>query len=98
MKLLSGVRMSEHTFMPDPDNNWIEKVRPHYYDLGDGLDVIDIIDRQQLNFQRGSAVKYIMRAGKKPGTSEIVELRKAIECLTREIARLESADLSNKVL
>lgn len=73
----------------DPDNRWVDKIRPSYYKLSDNLDVMDVIEAANLNFERGSALKYILRAGKKPKTTETVELRKAIECLEREIKRLE---------
>lgn len=43
-----------------------------------------------LNFNRGSALKYLWRAGRKYGTDELTDLRKAVECLTFEIKRLEA--------
>jgi hypothetical protein len=61
---------------------------PYHYTRFKGLEVIDLTE--QLNFNRGNAVKYICRAGSKGGaTSEIVDLHKAVWYLEREIKRLE---------
>lgn len=47
----------------------------------------DVIRDWHLNFNRGSALKYIARAGKK--NDEIEDLQKAIQCLKFEIEYLE---------
>lgn len=52
-------------------------------------DVMDIIEAAGLNFERGSAVKYILRAGRKPNNPVLADLKKARECLDREIKFLE---------
>ncbi len=65
-----------------------DSVKPEYY--GNGYDVINLCHDNNLNFTKGSAVKYIVRAGKKGVTTEIVDLEKAIECLNREITYLKS--------
>ena len=62
-------------------------VKPEYY--GKGQDVIDFCHSQGLNFTLGSSVKYIVRRGKKDPSKEIEDLRKAINCIEREIAFLE---------
>lgn len=46
---------------------------------------IDLIEAQQLNFNRGNVIKYVSRAGKKEGESEIKDLEKALYYLEREI-------------
>jgi hypothetical protein len=46
---------------------------------------IDLIEAQQLNFNRGNIIKYVSRAGKKEGESELKDLEKAMYYLEREI-------------
>lgn len=65
-------------------------VRPDYYKVSPGCtDIMDVIDQASMSFQLGSAMKYLYRAGRKPNNSASLELRKAIECIQREILRLE---------
>jgi hypothetical protein len=59
---------------------------PHY-DLGDGVQPIDVCER--LSFNLGNVVKYASRAGRKPGTSTLDDLRKARWYIDREIERVE---------
>lgn len=60
----------------------------HYADgWSNGAEVIDITEN--LNFNRGNAVKYIARAGKKDASKELEDLQKAEFYLKREIARLK---------
>lgn len=60
----------------------------HYADgWSNGAEVIDITEH--LNFNRGNAVKYVARAGRKNPDTELEDLRKAAWYLSREIARLE---------
>ena len=60
---------------------------PNHYAEGwsNGAEVIDITEN--LNFNRGNAVKYIARAGKKDSAKELEDLRKAEWYLSREIER-----------
>jgi hypothetical protein len=46
---------------------------------------IDLIEAQQLNFNRGNIIKYVSRAGKKEGECELKDLEKAMYYLEREI-------------
>ena len=66
---------------------------PDYYTSG-GIEAADFIDSQGLNFNLGNVVKYIARAGKKPGEDTLTALRKAEWYLSREItlAEYEQAD------
>lgn len=61
---------------------------PAHYAEGwsNGAEVIDITEN--LNFNRGNAVKYLARAGSKDPATEIEDLRKAAWYVQREIARL----------
>lgn len=62
-------------------------IRPGYYQSAMG-DVFDIADAYKLDMPLGTAVKYILRAGKKDKAKEIEDLRKAIRCIEREIELL----------
>lgn len=68
--------MTDH----DPVNH------PAHYTAYVGIEVIDLTE--QLNFNRGNAVKYIARAGLKSKQSEVEDLRKAAWYLEREIKRI----------
>ena len=50
---------------------------------------IELIDAHELNFSRGSIIKYVCRAGKKEGESELKDLEKALYYLQREISKLK---------
>ena len=63
--------------------------RPSQYN---GFEVIDITE--QLNFNRGNAVKYILRAGFKD--NEMEDLRKAQFYINREIKRLEKKNAAHR--
>ena len=64
---------------------------PSYYNDGK-IEVIDFIEDKGLNFNKGNAVKYIARAGKKDTTKEIEDLKKAQWYINREIKRLEGLE------
>ncbi len=61
---------------------------PHYKGFSNGAEVIDIVEN--LNFNRGSAIKYLARAGSKDVSKEIEDLQKASWYITREIERLSN--------
>lgn len=70
-----------------------DEINPnHYRGFSNGAQVIDIAER--LNFNRGNAIKYIARAGRKPGSSAHTDLLKAKWYLEREIARIETQKTS----
>jgi hypothetical protein len=62
----------------------------HYGGADNPFEVIKIIEHFELNFSLGSAVKYILRAGKKPHEKDITDLRKAAWYCSREADRLEA--------
>lgn len=68
------------------ESTMTDPINPDYYDAG-GRQLIDLLETMQ--FSRGSAVKYLVRAGHKNPATEIEDLRKAAWYLDREIARLE---------
>lgn len=59
---------------------------PAHYTYG-SIETIDFIEDKNMNFNRGNAVKYIVRAGHK--NNEIEDLEKAKWYIEREIARLQ---------
>ena len=63
----------------------IEKVdHPQHYQ-SKGMEVIDIIEAYELDFHLGNAIKYILRAGKKEGSSEKEDLGKAAWYIQRKL-------------
>jgi hypothetical protein len=68
--------MSEYEKVEHPDHYQSEKI-----------EAIDVIEAFGLNFSLGSAVKYILRAGKKPTETASEDLRKAVWYIQREIER-----------
>lgn len=62
---------------------------PSHYTFYQGLEVIDLTE--QMNFNRGNAVKHIARAGLKNKNKEIEDLEKAAWYIQREIDRLKNA-------
>ena len=62
---------------------------PAHYTFGN-YEVIDVINDWKLNFNRGNAIKYIARAGKKNPDKEIEDLEKAVFYLQDEIKRLRN--------
>lgn len=61
----------------------------HYATQYKGIEVIQLTE--QMNFNRGNAVKYIARAGAKDPDKEIQDLQKAQWYVEREIKRLQGA-------
>lgn len=60
-----------------------QQVKPGYYQ---GNAVLKFIQRFGLNFARGSAVKYIARAGSKD--DELIDMQKAQSYINWEVERL----------
>lgn len=61
---------------------------PRHYNIYKGIEIIDLAE--QMNFNRGNAVKYIARAGIKNPNTEVEDLEKAAFYINREIARLKN--------
>lgn len=64
--------------------------RPSHYAEGwsNGAEVIDITEN--LNFNRGNAIKYVARAGRKDAMKVAEDLKKARWYIDRELKRLGS--------
>lgn len=65
-----------------------DAVNPTHY-MGDY--VMRIIEDFTLDFLSGTIVKYLLRAGNKPGNSEIQDLKKARWYLDRKIKNMEKS-------
>ena len=65
-----------------------DPINPDYYN-DTKISPIDVIEDWNLGFHLGSVLKYIKRAGKKTGNSEIQDLKKIRWYLDRQIAKLE---------
>jgi hypothetical protein len=61
---------------------------PKHYTAYKGIEVIQLTE--QMNFNRGNAVKYISRAGLKNPDTEIEDLEKARWYIQREIDRIKN--------
>ena len=75
---------SDETIPDDPIHH------PKHYTHYKGLEVIQLTE--QMNFNRGNAVKYIARAGIKDQSKEIEDLEKAKWYIQREIDRIKGED------
>jgi len=65
-----------------------EKVnQPAHYQGNGGLTVMQIIEAYDCNFAVGNVIKYMLRAGKKPGEEAMEDLSKALWYLQAEIDR-----------
>ena len=60
----------------------------HYADLG-RYAAIYVIEKWELGFNLGQVLKYIQRAGNKPGESELTDLEKAAWYLQRKLHELD---------
>ena len=63
-----------------------DPINPDHY-RRHGIELIDIVE--DLGYNRGNAVKYLVRAGVKNPATELEDLKKARWYVNREIARLE---------
>lgn len=61
----------------------------HYGGKDDPYEAIKVIEAWDLGFHLGNAVKYISRAGHKPGADMLTDLRKARWYLDRKIEQIE---------
>ena len=79
---------AEHAEPLDDLDQLLAINHPAHYAEGwsNGAEVIDITEH--LNFNRGNAIKYVARAGRKNPDTEIEDLRKAAWYIDREIERL----------
>jgi hypothetical protein len=67
--------------------------QPDHYQ-GNGMNANEVIRAFDLNFALGNAVKYVLRAGRKPDESAVDDLRKAIWYLNDELNTRSKSDLN----
>ena len=67
---------------------------PHYTD--GGISTLEYIQAKKLGYLLGNVVKYVSRAGKKKGATELEDLYKASVYLEERIKELELSDRSEK--
>ena len=65
----------------------IDNTTPTHYQ--GTIQPINLINAQNLNFNLGNVVKYVCRAGKKQGETNIKDLNKALDYINYEIKRLK---------
>lgn len=68
----------------ESNNNDVKDKIPTYYKNG-SYDVFDIANRYNLDMPLGTAIKYIVRAGRKDKAKHEEDLEKAIQCINREL-------------
>lgn len=61
----------------------------HYGGADNPYEAIKVINAWELNFNLGSAVKYIARAGKKDPSKELEDLKKAAFYINYQVTLLE---------
>lgn len=72
-----------------------DEIVPNYYEFemyGEEFDVTDVIQATGLSFCLGNVLKYIVRAGRKPGEGALKDLKKAKEYLLREMIEVENSE------
>ena len=67
----------------------MNKVSPDHYQLG-SIETWDFIIDQDLDFLLGNVVKYVCRAGTKPGESRLDDLLKAQAYIDKAILSINS--------
>ena len=73
-----------------------KQVPPHY--RKQPMQPIEIIDAYGLDFKRGNALKYLLRAGSKPNEEKNDDLLKAVWYIICEMHSIELADQINEIL
>lgn len=66
-----------------------------YYGSGSKIEAIEVIEQFGLGYHLGNVVKYVLRAGNKPGEDQLKDLAKALSYLERKVAQLSSQENEN---
>lgn len=70
---------------------------PKHYQTASGLEAVDVIEAFGLDWHLGTALKHILRAGKKPGQPADRDVEKAVWYLRRWLDKRKSrADASER--
>jgi hypothetical protein len=62
---------------------------PDYYQTDGGLNAWTVIKEFDLDYWRGSMVAYLLRMGRKPGESELDDMRKVYTFAAERVKQLE---------
>lgn len=68
----------------------------YYWGKSKKFQVFDVAEEFTLNFNKGNALKYLLRAGKKPNEPELKDLKKCLNCIQREIYKLEKENINER--
>ena len=79
-----------------PLGNYEKVEHPKHYNTSD-IEVWDAIIAWDLDFLLGNVVKYVARAGRKPGESAVNDLLKARQYLDKEIDAIKAKGGNNEV-
>ncbi|WP_139933816.1 DUF3310 domain-containing protein [Listeria monocytogenes] len=77
--------------MGEDDTKKDDIYHPNHYTSG-GIEPIQYIQSHNMNYEKGNVIKYITRAGKKEGESEIKDLKKAQNYIQLLITKLEEEE------
>lgn len=90
-KALDNLTATRVPALPPRDDTDVERVNhpAHYGGEDNPFEPIKIIEHYDLGFATGNALKYLLRAGRKPGETYADDLKKAAFYLNREIERVE---------
>jgi hypothetical protein len=65
----------------------LDPINPAHYKSADGIEVIQVIEAFGLDYHRASALKYLLRAGRKD--DELQDMKKCAWFINRAIQKLE---------
>lgn len=92
-----SIEKSDNSALLWHDSKGYAKItKPQATHYGNRPDVIDFNKKYDLNFNLGSAVKYLARAGKKQGESKESDLNKALDFIKRELEVIEPETVNAK--
>lgn len=75
--------------MSEENTEKYNAIDPEYYRVNDAYEPWKIIDAYGLDFYLGNALKYVLRAGRKPDNSYTQDLKKAIKYLEHAVKRID---------
>ena len=81
---LEGSRWTWYEYLLESADKPKDKIAGNHYKTNN-IEVIDIIEEFNLNFNLGNVVKYILRAGKKGSETREEDLAKAVNYAHREL-------------
>lgn len=76
------------------DYDWIQN--PEHYGGSSLYEHVRVVAAWDLSYELGCATKYICRAGKKPGSSRVQDLEKAIRYIQLEIRRIHETGVGEQ--